>query len=372
MNAKTQSHNILAAASRQSAIVLCFVLLSLYSITSCVGAPRPSVIERMEFCQVMTLDTHEGGYSVGVMIKNISPSSKGTGEEGGDEGAGNGIFVRSGASLHGIIRSLQASRPKSIFFGDIESVFVSSDVAKRGLEDIIDYMIHNKQFSDYASLYVVQGSAYRLLCDLDSRQIDPVQLIIKARLPEHSQASCNVNIIDSIALLKPHTSGVLPIIGGSGTEGLAIIKDGVWVGILQHESARALNILRNRLRLGSLTLRLGEMVYDLDAISARTTIRPKIRQGLVGYTIDVKIRAELVNDNCNQTQLASIQAALNAELHRQIAGCIVQAKIVKADIFGLFDCYRMRDKHSADRDIGAWGDIWPGLDIEVSVRSSIT
>jgi Ger(x)C family germination protein len=349
--------------------------------------PTPISIEKMEFCQAMSVDVVDGQFKLGVMLKSVKPSSKGTGEDSGD--GGQDIFSESGNSLSTIVRDLQARRPKVIFFGDIEALLVSKNAIKDKFENIMDFFVRSRDFSEYSSIYAVEDDAFQMLKNMNKVGQSPVDIVIKSRLAKTKAFTDEVNFLNAIELLQPHSCGVLPIMveinGENGSEfelkGFGVILNKSWVGVLDESQSRGLNVLKNNLKAAVLSFEIDDLdskiSIGLDSISAKTFIKPKKNNGKIEFDISVKLNAsitEVSKSNALKAQelIDKCQSSLSQIVKQDIENCLNFAQQISADFVGLFQKYRLWHKTESDKIKPQWNDKFKDITINVKVNSVIT
>jgi|GEM_PF-2077253 len=359
------------------------MMLSLYA---CNFLQAPIAIERMEFCQSLSVDIEGDNFVLGVALKKIKPSSGGTGDEGGSGDSSVELIKQSGKSFSSIIQQLQSRRPKIIFFGDIEMVLVSNELLKQHFGSFVDFFVRNGDFSEYTSVFAVENNAYDVLDNMQKNDRNSVDIAIKAKSIQSSMWTNPINFLQMISMLEPNTSGTIPAIQqinvGKNKEfevsGFVVIHNTKMVGVLDKNLSMGLNAVKNRIKDGLIDLEVSyndqKVVVGVDSITVKSCILSKDDDA---KTFDIKVCVdaaitELSDNDIPADDLIQLSQDELSRIFRDVVqSCTTKSQDMKVDILGLYNAFRWNHKLKAQDLHSQWGEIYKQAQVNFLVESSI-
>jgi spore germination protein KC len=332
----------------------------------------------------MSVDKVDDDFVIGISVKKINPSSGGTGDDSGDNTTT--IMQQSGKSISQAIQQLQSRSPKTIFFGDIEMILVSTIVLQHNFGHFVDFFVRSGDFSEYTNVYAVDKSALSMLNDMHKSGVDTVDIAIKARAIESSTWTKPINFLQMIHILQDYDSGVVPTIqrvyNGNELEfevsGFGVMRDSQLRGILNKSSTRGFNVICNNIKTSKMTLdvALDEdiVIVGLDNVKTKSNI--KYNSSTSRFDISVDIAADITELShsdlmAQDTLVALVQTNLSKTIHDDVQECINQVVALSTDFVGLYDVFEWHNKSIARQQRSNWHDNIQRAQFSIDVNSTI-
>lgn len=187
----------------------------------------------------------------------------GTGEEGGGGGqkAGNKwVITSTGNTIWDIERALSIRIGRQNFFGHLKVIAISEEVAREGIEPVLDFFTRRREVQQNIKLAIVNGEARKVL------QVTPLEenfasFYLDSMLEAlfRTSAKINTNLLEIRRSLADTGNAVLPRIRASSpTEiiagGAAVIKDWKFIGWLSEYETSGFNVVQARSLGGSVPI----------------------------------------------------------------------------------------------------------------------
>lgn len=272
--------------------------------------------------------------------------------EGGDQGGDGKPFVVYGTTTKMVttgIRQLQRQLDRELFFGHTHLILFNVEVAKAiGVDRLLDYFKRDFRVQRIARIAVIDGEAREIL------KLEPPISQTPAAYIENllsGQSASGINYISDFGrfLVEQGDVGFDPVLPrvSKGKEtaltgGGAVIKNGKFVGWLENNETRALNILLNQKIVSIYEVKCP--LHPLEEIIVRTTgfgsrYRLNNQNGRTVMQIRVGGQFETVEFTDQHGPLATIQddleKAVSAAVRAEVEQVIQKAQELGADILGV-------------------------------------
>lgn len=159
--------------------------------------------------------------------------------------------------------------------------------------------------------------------------------------------------------------------------GYALIRDGKVVGYMEHEKARGLNWVINKVVSGVIVLEHEGVQYNLEIVEGSSQISPKIE----GDTLkaDIAIRAETIITEINKQGvrienelIQELSSKLKKEVEKEVKDAIEIAQEHKIDILGIGNKFHLKYPVKWEKEYkDQWEELFPNLDINILVSPNI-
>jgi spore germination protein KC len=296
-------------------------------------------------------------------------------QKGGSGRAAASVYHEKGQTLFEIHRRMSTVSPRKLYFSHLQMLVIGEEVAKEGIDKILDLLSRNYQVRTDFYIVVAKGvKAADVLTVLTPVEKIPAQnLFSKLETSDKQWAATGIIKLDD--LINDLTSkGKDPILTGIEVKGnkkmgktrnnvesidpyailkfygMAAFKENKMVGWLNEYEAKGVNYLRPRhikTTLINIPCTKGTKI-GIELIRSQTKLKGGFVKGKP--VIDVNIRAEAnvgeVQCRLDITKPETIQLLekkTEKNINQKIEGAIKKAKQLKADIAGFGDVLHRAD-----------------------------
>lgn len=211
-------------------------------LTGCSGLPAAREMGDMALLRTLGVDAAAGGVAV---TGSTGPRARGIQSEG--EPALTLSADRE--SLSSACLAMQGQSDSFVFFGYVDQLLVGEELAKRGVQPVLDYFARDSELGLGAQLWLVRGAAAREAVSsggeegIDKR-LDTLQHDSEMGIASISRTAGEV-YTDLLELGSAFVPAVSPAgEGGALTErGYAILSGDTLAGFLEGEEAKGLELL---------------------------------------------------------------------------------------------------------------------------------
>jgi len=286
---------------RQMGRWLCLFLLLLF-IINLSGCWDRKDIEDLAFIQVLCVDWKEEDGSYQITLELPRPQEIRLAAEGGFGQGQTALLVSgTGKSLSEALAAAKAEFPRYLFLGHINALIVGEEVARAGVEPVLDFFSRHPEFRLRTLLLVSRGPARAILAtrpgvernlgavfDKEFRQRALVSTIPAKMFYEFTEELMEPGV-------DPHTAGVRPSketeAGSINLETVALFREDRLVGWLEREEAMAFLWLRGESAVSEVVVR-DEASGVKATLEIYNPVRElKVRPGPTGPLVDFKWRA---------------------------------------------------------------------------------
>ena len=337
--------------------------------------------------------SNDNNYEVSVLISNSSKSSTET-----DSKESNVVvYSGKGTSLYSAFKDIGLISPKEIYIGSFSVLIISEDVAKDGINNVIDLFLRYP--SSKKSFYVVISKE-------DAKDV----LKIMTPLANFPSQNISNNLASSTSLqgiigkvtfnelleilmqdgIEP-TINTIEIIGNeekgakqSNLEttkpktyiklsNLAIFKNNKLVTIANKNESIGINFINGYAKETYLKLKYNNGYVIIDT----TKINTKIKVDLInnGPKVKIKIESEAKIIECNgninledHKTIEKLQKLSNKKIKKIINEGINLAKNNNSDVFGFGLKFYQKYPIYFKNNINNWDNIFKNLDIDINVK----
>ncbi|GMK42417.1 hypothetical protein PCCS19_54770 [Paenibacillus sp. CCS19] len=341
----------------------------------------------------LALDVGENNQIVTTIQFQLPRSLSGVGGTGGG-GASRDTAVRhaQGTNIADALSKLQRRLPRKLFWGQCKIFIFSHEVAKKGIQDSVDFLIRHPQPRERSYVFVSDGRAadsLELFPPLERtsaevlRELSDMNLGFKLTLEQLSIkliSESKAFAIPYIHILKKSKSAepqqTIPYIYGT-----AIMKDDRMVGAMSEKVMRGMMWITNE--VGEYTVTFGmkddsEGLISLKPIRARIKLVPSIRGDQWIMKIKAHVEGDMVQNEtaynpADPTVLSKMDKAFEEAVRRRIELCLNQAQHkFNADIFDFAGAYHRKYPKLWEREKKNWDQRFPQVEVKTEIMAHIT
>ncbi|MBP3460806.1 MAG: Ger(x)C family spore germination protein [Bacilli bacterium] len=345
----------------------------------------------------IAVDMKDDEYEVSVLISNSKKA-----EESAKEGdAGTIVYDGTGKNISMALKKIDNRIPKQIYLGHLAVVIVSEEVAKKGLDNVSDYLFRSPETTKRAYLIMTReeekaSDVLKIISPLESFPSQNIKLNIE-------NANNTSSISDDMTYsrfmenyLKKGIEPYLPTIkiygsekkGSSskslestelkafvGLKGLALFKDSKFVSYTTDDESRGINIA---------TGNTSEMIIENDCedgyiITALSNLKTKSKVEFIDDepTINLSVKAEgaIQGITCDinlydEKNIEEIEKKTEKKVKKLINKGIDVAQKYKTDVFGFGNLvYKKNPKYF--KSIDDWNEKFSTLKIKINVDVNV-
>jgi len=328
--------------------VVCLVTL-IFSMVFLTGCWNYREIDTMNIVSGLAIDKGEQGLKYHLTFEVLDLSSTPA------QGATKTKQLESeGDTIFDAVRNAVKSTEKKLFFSDCKVVVISSDLAKEGLQPVMDWF--NRDAEPRISLNLViskdKTAADILKKETSSDEIASYKI---SSMLDHDTSylgkAAKVQLYQAYDLLEGKgVSLILPAIKTAilktgntlDLAGTAMFKKDKLIGFLDNDESRFLLFINGKIKGGILLANVdsNENNISLEISHSETKITPVISNDQVTMKIDIKVKVAMGEDNTggdklNKTAIQDIQKSAEKQLVAGVKGIIEKVeKEYDSDIFG--------------------------------------
>ncbi len=355
------------------------------------GTPEEASPQEEEKLEKMELHTGQPVYAMTLQLPIVSKAkaaSAGTGGGGSGEGSRTWEITQIGNSFMSINREIHSRTSLFLNFEHLQAIILSEEVAKEGIEKILDFFLRDPEMRRRVKVFISQGEAKKIL-DVIPRMEDYSSLYL-ARLPKNAVRNSRmvhkldlgeavVNIHGGYAFVLPKVQATKDEIKSSGG---AAFKGDRMVGWISELEMEALKFIRNLYMGGVVTVKAPGFengMVTLEITKARSRVTPLIEDGDVRFQVNIQVECnygEATNMHSHGKITGAFLEKLELECSREIQRICMQTirkaqKELETDIF-LFDHILETEKPAFWKEVGKqWNSIFPNVEVEVKVDTDI-
>ena len=342
----------------------------------------------------IAIDKTDDKYEVSVLISN-SPKDSSNSESNESD-----VVVYSGKAdtIFGAFKDIGLISPKEIYFGSFSVLIISDDVAKDGIEDVVDIFLRypNSRKSFYVTI-AKDSKAKDIL-----KIMTPLSNFPSQNISSNLSSSTNLqgiitktNFNELLSILVK--DGIDPTINsiyivGDKKDGfdkknleesepktyvklgnLALFKNYKLVDYTTYDESLGINFINNNIKETHLKIKYNNDYVVIDTTKIKSTVKPSFKDNEPKIDIDIKGEATIIESSGNidlndYKTIEELQKLTDKKIKKLINEAITKAKNNKTDIFGfglLF--YQEYPKYFSDNKDN-WDNIFKDLNTDMSVK----
>ncbi|MBS4197058.1 Ger(x)C family spore germination protein [Lederbergia citri] len=335
-------------------------------------------------------DIEENG-KIELTLQIFIPKSFSTGGSGGPGSAGPVTFITSqkGYNIADALSKIQGKLSRKLFWGQCKVFIFGEKVAKRGIQNHIDYLLRQPQPRERALMFV--ASKAKEVLEMPA----VLERYSSERIKEQSKLTTGIKVTlqDLEEMLIGNSSAAsLPYLKISKEKqmqgqtskyahiyGTAVFKNDKMIGKMSEKETRGILWLKDELKDYTVTIRVnddhGEI--SLSPVFANINLIPKIQNNK--WTMKVKIETEgsiVLNttnlDITSEKAIKIIEKAYEKKIQGrvQLAIDLIQNKL-NADIVDFAKDFHRKYPKEWERVEKRWNEKFPEVDVVIDVKAHI-
>ncbi|PLR83848.1 Ger(x)C family spore germination protein [Bacillus sp. V33-4] len=360
-----------------------FVLASvLLTLTGCWDRQE---INDVAFVMGTAIDKSDKQYRSTVQVA-LPGQLGGAGSKGGGGGTSGGksylMQSTEGKNIREINNQQQRSNPRELNFAHRRLILVGEEMARSGIEPIIDVLGRIPQNRLSALMIVTRGEAKKILETDVPMENFPSEAIRELALtamkePRSLKHVVNIMIADGVDLALPYAVADKNQKKLIKIEGLAVFKNNKLVGFLKSNQATGALLAMGEAQQPEIIVRppagVDEIVTQIQEYTV--DVKPIVKRDKITMEMSIKGRGVVVENESNydidsETNIIALEQKLNKEIKDNILKSMDRLQHeYKADVVG-FGQLIYNEKPAEWKKIeNRWGEIYP--EVEVAVKPDI-
>lgn len=222
---------------------LLLLFLAVMFLSSCSSfLPVPQEMGNMALLRTFAVDESENSHwkvtvSTGLQAKGLQ----------GDQEPPT-ILVGESETLQGACRLLEGQTDHTVFYGYVDQLVISTDLASMGVEKVLEYFASNSQLSLGTGIWLTQGSGEDLLTATSDEGAEAYLGTITQE-SHLGTAGITRKVGEVLTEIRELGGSFVPVVSSNGVgileeKGYGIIKGQEYVALLHEEEARGLALLK--------------------------------------------------------------------------------------------------------------------------------
>jgi spore germination protein KC len=362
--------------------VICFLMLvcSMVFLTGCWNYRE---IDTLSIVSGLAIDKGEQGakYRVTFELLDLSAGSKNAAKPKLTESEGDTVFDA--------VRNVVKSSDKKLFFSDCKIVVISSDLAKDGIQPILDWFARDTEPRITLNLLVSQENT---AADILKKEASPddISSYKISNMLDHDAAFLSkapqtklyeaYNILDGkgVSLILPCIK--TPVLKSGPTldlSGTAMFKKDKLIGFLNNDESKFLLFVNDKIKGGMLLTNMdsNQNNITLEISSSKTKVTPVISNDQVTMKINITTKVAMAEDNTGgkltQNAIEDIQKSAEKTLVDNVTTTIKKVQGYDSDIFGFGSAVYRSDSAFWKKVEPEWDKQFASLKCDVTAKVEI-
>ncbi|WHY79687.1 Ger(x)C family spore germination protein [Neobacillus sp. WH10] len=383
---------------RKITVVILLVIICSSFLSACWNQKE---LTDLAFVMAVGIDKGEDKrFSVSFQIVNPANVNLGQGS-GGGQGLPIAVYSSSGDTITEAARNATKQISRRLYYAHTNLVAISEEVAKDGFLNIMDVLDRDPEFRTTTQLVITRGTpANVLVSSLANLDKLPVNKITKEIKATEDMLGENMQITIDDFLSGVVSNGKEPIVNGYkvtgdvemagragdlletktkailSADGLAVFKKGKLIGWIEHEKARGVIWILDKVKSTAVNVDWGEKkeAITMAPLRTKTKVAVKIKHGKPVIDISIKDEGWITEVNTaidltDPNEIEKIDKLVEKEIKRQIMATVKEAQKMKSDIFGFGEKVHKKDPKLWKKLKGNWDEHFAELEVNVKVDS---
>lgn len=332
----------------------------------------------------------------------FKPAQGGGGGGGGSSMSPQGPpiwqIIAFGDTFQDAIANIAIRSPRDLFVGHLKLVVISKDVAKQGIQEIVDYLLRNHEIRLRTWLVVVDGKAQdalRAMPDLDPTIGDQsAEIAARTRNSVSKYYTENLNefvsalggegeepVLGRVELIQPTPPqvGTENVTTALAFSGIAAFSGDKFAGWLEDNETKGFLYIIGQSRRGVIPVSVGQgrPTVSLEMENAQSKIKAEMVNGKLYVRVEIKAKGSLREEGKNQELVSpqgmeGISGIFAKEIKELCMKSVKKAQRYKTDIFG-FGAALHRKNPGQWREVkNDWPAVFAQAEVDIEIEAHIT
>lgn len=295
------------------------------------------------------------------------------------------VITTSGKSMSEAITRYNQRSYASPFFQNNRIYIIGEELARDGIEEIINYLGRSIEHRTNAFILVCKGKASDVVnwkteyTSLPGDYIFNLVNYVNYTITLPSQNIHDIALNLSGETVSSYTSGIELINSNKEINyfGAALFKNDKLVGWLNREETRGLLWLNNKFRRALLETKnrdddIKKLAYRI--AKSKTKVTPKKENGNIKMLVDIKEEGWLLEydgggDVSSPEYIKTLEKKIAEEIKMESEECLRKAQVkYKTDVFGFGERIHKKYPKDWEKISKDWNEIYPQTEVEINVN----
>lgn len=374
----------------KKALAGCAVLLLLCGLAGCTdsyGNDGREIRDRL-IVQGIGVDRAADGYRLTLQAFNTAVAG---GQDNGMSGNVTKVYETSGATIADAMRNITLTSGRRPLYSHNWIIVFGEDVAREGLNDTLDFFVRDYATRATVDLAVARGDAAEIIkSPFNGSSIPAREIHMGLTMGQVNAKTLQLPLHKAVTLLEDKTSDVyLPLLKPEVdeaqdmdtvlTDGLAIFREGKYVGELDATQTRSLLFLTDQIESGDLVVE-GDSFgkASLEIIKSKTKYETDMKNGVPSYRATVDCVCDL--NEIEQADFGSVQGAVREQIEQAVAAMLerqlqqaadICLRSCRSDVLRLGNRLWLAEPEAFRKVEGRWREVLPNVELTVQVNTTI-
>lgn len=346
----------------------------------------------------LAIDIEDNDYKTSVLISNSQKANESNKE--GD--AGTIVFNGTGKSISEALKNIDTKIPKQLYFGHLAVVIISEDVAKKGIDNISDYLFRNPETTKQFYLIMTKkdnkaASVLKILSPLEEFPSQNIKLNIE-NANERTAISAAMTYNKFIeSYIKKGVEPYLPTLKIYGNikqassskslesikpkatvalSEIALFRNSKFIGYTTDDESRGINLINGNIKemiVSTKCSKKNNIVTAISDIEIKKEI--KFKNGKPLYNLNIDAQGDIQEVNCdinlyNEFEIDLITNEVKEKINKLIKKGFERSQKYETDIFGYGNLlYKKNPKYY--KKITNWNKEFSNIKINTNIKLNL-
>lgn len=366
-------------------IILLFCLLLL------TGCGNYRELNQIAIITGIGIDKKDDKYQVNVLIANAGKTET-SNKEGESQPT---VYSGKGKTLAEAIKIVDTKTPKQLYFGHVNVVLISEEIAKDGFLKVADYLLRKPESRKKFYLIMTKDcetkDVLEIVSPLESFPSQNIASLMKANTS--TQSITNITTYSDFInqILTKGFEPILPSITIVGDKDIgdekkninsttpkayiklektALFKNDKFIGYATNDDAQAINILKNTSNQSVFTIKYKDDYINITTRNIKSKTKLKNKK-VIKISVKGDARITEINNFVNLNDKATInklQTRLNNKIEKELSNIIIKMQTEhQSDIFGFGNLVYKNYPHYFNKIEKKWNDkYFPKMDVLIT------
>ncbi|MDD2435180.1 MAG: Ger(x)C family spore germination protein [Bacilli bacterium] len=380
------------------------LLIPLIIIFFTAGCWNYRELNDLALVSAIGIDEEDGLYKVSVQIMDPTQESGGSNTSSSSEATPIDVHFGKGKTIVEALNNITLNQPKRLFLGHTDLIVISDTLARKGIEDFIDFLLRERESRKIFPVVIVKNA----------KAIDVIKLITSIEVISAKSISSSLKntknnngivsdrLFDEVSMClfmegREATITAMELIGSieqgekkenqSTSEpnttflisGSAVLIDDKVIGYLPQKESLGYTFLRGLINTSTISVPCDDEGNYAGIVleKTKTKLTTKIEEDKPIGEINIDIKAVISEFNCNldlnkSRNITKVEKATNKEIEKLLDDTINKVQTdFKSDIFGFGEYlyknnYKTWQKYKKD-----WNKLFSTMPYKIKVKTII-
>lgn len=354
-------------------VELLLLFLALLFLTSCSYLPVSQEMGNMALLRSFAVDLGEED----IWNVTVSTGVQAKGMQGEEEPPT--VLSGEGGTLLGACRSLENLTDHTVFYGYVDQLILSQEVAEEGILPVLEYFISNPSLSLGTGIWLTEESATEILRATEEEGADAF-LSTLVKESQLGTAGITRKVGDVLTEIREQQSSFIPVLAPTQSQGLlevgyGILKEDTFLALLQGDEATGLSLLKEQDQLLEITNLEGTYALELSGISVcykGVWEGSGVSRKLNSVQVYLDVQGDLMEYPSLPSELEQENLVFQAEqeLQHYCENTLEVLQNLEADVLFMGNHLALKHPSRTRELISDWNETFPSL--ELTVETSLT